>query len=75
MGGNPVEGETGRKRTAEFTQAFEGRFPTAIATNLELPGAGDRHIDLVAFLQVKGIDHRGWQPNGETVSPLRYLHG
>lgn len=70
IGRNPVEGETGRKETAEFAQACDGCFPTAIATNLELPGAGYRHLDLVAFLQVEGVDHRDGQANGKTVSPL-----
>jgi hypothetical protein len=47
---NLVERETGRKRTAELTQALDGRFPIAVETNLELPRARYRHFNLVAFL-------------------------
>jgi hypothetical protein len=50
IGLNPIERETGRKRTSEFAQTFDGRFPTAVATNLELTSAGYCHFDLVALL-------------------------
>jgi hypothetical protein len=71
IGRNPVERETGRGWTAEFAQTLDGRFPTAVTPNLELPSARYRHFHLVAILQVQGLDRRRRQANGKTVSPLR----
>jgi hypothetical protein len=46
----PIECEIGRKRTTKCPQTFDGLFPTAVATNLELARADYRHFNLIACL-------------------------
>jgi hypothetical protein len=75
IGGSPVEPETSGEWTPEFSQSFDRFFPASIATYHELAIARYSHFDLVAFLKLQSIDYGRRQPDGETVSPLRYLHG
>jgi hypothetical protein len=70
IGGSPVEPETSGERAPEFAQSLDRFFAASIAGDLELPGAGYPHFDLVAFLQLQGIDHSRGQPHSETIPPL-----
>jgi hypothetical protein len=75
IGGSPVEPETSGEWSPEFAQSLDRFFPATITGNLELPRTGYPHFDLVAFFQLQSIDYGRGQPDGETVSPFRYLHG
>jgi hypothetical protein len=66
----PVEREAGRKRSAQLSQARKGSFASAVAVDFELARAGNADLDLVAFLQVEGLNHGGGQADGKTISPL-----
>jgi hypothetical protein len=66
----PVEREAWRKRPAELSQARECSFASAVAVDFELATAGDADFDLVAFLEVEGLDNNGGQADGQTVSPF-----
>jgi hypothetical protein len=68
--GSPVKFETSGERAPEFSQSLDRFFAAAISGNLEFPGAGYPHFDLVAFLQLQGIDHGRGQPHCKTISPL-----
>jgi hypothetical protein len=70
ISGSPVKFETSGERAPEFSQSFDRFFPRAITGNLELPRAGYPHFDLVAFLQLQGIDYGRGQPDGEAISPF-----
>jgi hypothetical protein len=58
------------ERTPKFPQSLDRCLPATIPANLEFPGAGYPYLDLVAFLQLQGLDHSGRQPDSKTVSPL-----
>jgi hypothetical protein len=74
MGGMPVEGKTSGEWAPKLPQSLDRRFPAAVPANLELARAGYPHLDLIAFLEFQGVDDRGRQADGKTVSPLRNLH-
>jgi hypothetical protein len=75
IGGSPVKREAGRERAPEFAQSLDRFFPASIAAYLELTIAGYPHFDVITLLQLQGIDHGCRQADGETISPLGYLHG
>jgi hypothetical protein len=70
ISGSPVKFETSGEWAPEFSQSFDRFFPAAITGNLEFPGASYSHFDLVAFLQLQGIDHGSRQPHSETIAPF-----
>jgi hypothetical protein len=71
----PVEFEVGGQAPAEGAQAFQQLLPAGLARDRERSGVGDVDFDLVAFLQLKRLDHGGRQANGEAVAPFGDLHG
>jgi hypothetical protein len=70
IGGSPVEPETSGEWTPQFPQSLDRFFPASIATYLELAIARYPYFDLVAFLQLQGIDHSCGQPHSEAISPF-----
>jgi hypothetical protein len=70
IGVSPVERKTSGQRTPQFAQSLDRVFAASIAAYLELTIAGDPHFDLVAFLQIQGLNHGRGQPHSETIPPL-----
>ena len=57
IGRSPVEPETGGEWAPEFSQSLDRFFAATITGDLEFPMAGYPYFDLVAFLQLQGIDN------------------
>src|SRR5579872_3927675 len=55
-------------------QTLQRFFPPRVTRDLEFPVAGNGDFDVVAFLQLQGVDDRLRQADGETVAPFRDLH-
>jgi hypothetical protein len=58
-----IEREAVRQGPAQLAQSLERAFPLSITTYLELASPGDSDFDLVALLEIKRLDNRGWQPD------------
>src|SRR5580704_2484690 len=69
-----VEDESRREGTPELAQVLHSAPAAFVAPHFERAPAGDPNLDVVAFLQLKRLDHSGRQANCQTVSPLRNLH-
>jgi hypothetical protein len=65
-----IEGETGRKWAPQLPETLERVLAASVAGYFELASAGNNDLNLVAFLQVERLNDCGWQPYGQTVSPL-----
>src|ERR1700728_2693374 len=70
----PVKGKPSGQRPPQLPQPRKRDFFLSVSAYLELSGAGDANLDLIAVLQVQCVyDTRG-QPDSKTISPFRYLH-
>jgi hypothetical protein len=70
MGFEPVELEAWGEGAPELPQLLQGRFPSWVAAYLKLSGAGDSHLDIVAFLEFQRVHNCGGQPDGKAISPF-----
>jgi len=70
-----VELEVRRQASSEFAQACEQVLAAGLSGDGELPWAGQVDFDLIAFLQVQGLNDGGGEADGEAIAPFGDLHG
>src|ERR1700733_3809019 len=70
----PVEFEIGRQAASEGVKPLQQVLTARFARDGEFPRVGDMDFDLVAFLKLQRFDHRGGNPNRQTVAPFGDLH-
>jgi hypothetical protein len=71
----PIEFEVGRKATAEPAQPLQQVLTAGLAGDDEFSRVGNMNFDLIAFRELKRLDHRGGKANRKTVAPFGDLHG
>ena len=68
------EHEIGGKFAAELAQTIEEFARSGFFLYLKRAWPSDLDFNIVAIAQLKGIDNRDRQPNGQAIAPSGYLH-
>jgi hypothetical protein len=70
----PGEFEIGGEAAAKTSKPLQQFLSPGFARDVPSPSIGDVNFDLIAFLELKGINHSRREPDSEAVSPFGDLH-